>query len=70
MTTHKFEVYTSLKPGLNGTEAFLLTDRAISISYNELIEAICLYKHKIDLDGSKCIGCKISNEKIVLLFDK
>ena len=65
---NKFEVYTSLKEGMNGTEAFLLSQKAVNSTFSEVIAALCMYKHKTGLNENDCIGLKISNEGIILLF--
>lgn len=61
-------MYGSMRPGINGTEAFLMSQRVIKVDFKELIAALCLYKHKEGLNEHNCIGYKITNEEIVLLF--
>jgi hypothetical protein len=70
MIEQKFEVYGSLKQGVNGTEAYLSSGKAITVTFPQLIEALCMYKHKQGLKEDQCIGYKITSSEIILLFEK
>ena len=70
MSKAKFEVYGSLKGEMNGTEAFLLSNKTVVLNYPQLVEAICLHQHKRGLKEEKCIGYKITDQELILLFER
>lgn len=70
MTTQKFEVFGSLKLGINGTEAFLASNTTEKVTYSELVEAVCLLRHKRGLKEDKAIGYKITQDEVAIYFER
>jgi hypothetical protein len=68
MTTQKFEVYGSTRSDRNGTEAFLGSRKGSSYTFSELIEILC--RNNVVLKKEKCVGYKITNDKLTLLFEE
>jgi hypothetical protein len=55
---------------MNATEAYLASRKTITLSWTELIEAICLYSHKKGAEENNAVGFKISEKQIIILFDR
>lgn len=70
MVSQKFEVYGSVRKGLDSTKAFVLSEKSIGITYIQLLEAVALYKHKEGINTDKCLGYKITNDELVFYFEK
>lgn len=68
MNHEKFEVAGSLRPDLNATEAYIVHNKSVTLSWQEVAEAICLLKHKEGMKGDKCIGYRISEKGMTFLF--
>jgi hypothetical protein len=68
MTTQKFELYGSTRSDRNGTEAFLSSKKGSTYSFNELVEILC--RSSVTLKKEKCVGYKITNDKLTLLFEE
>lgn len=66
----RFELNGSLRSDMNATEAFLASDKAITLSWGEVVEACLIAKHKQGLQEEKCIGFKVSSNQLILLFEK
>lgn len=70
MTSQKFEVYGSVRKGLDSTKAFVLSEKSITMTYTQLLEAVSLYRHKENINTDKCLGYKITEGELVFYFEK
>jgi hypothetical protein len=64
----KFEVNGSIRDKMNATEAFLASNKAVTLPWKDVVEAVCLLKHKQGLLPEECIGFKVSEKQLILLF--
>jgi hypothetical protein len=70
MATQKFEVYGSFKGNAKGIDTYLLSSKVISLTYSQLLEAVCLHQHKEGAKEGQCIGYRISDKGLDLYFEK
>lgn len=68
MTHSKFEITGSMRSDLNALEALLASNSTITLSWTELVEAVCLARNKAGKTEDKCIGYKITDKEIIFLF--
>ena len=67
MNQGKFEISGSFKE-MTPSDAFLISHKVINISWEELVIAAC--KRPGDYVENKCVGFKVTESKIILLFEK
>lgn len=70
MATQKFEVYGSVRKGLDSTKAFVLSEKSVTMTYTQMLEAMALYRHKEGINVDKCLGYKITDGEVVFYFEK
>ncbi len=51
----QIELNGSVKGNANPTEAYLVSDKAIVLSWKEMVEALSLYRHKMQIDEDKFV---------------
>jgi hypothetical protein len=66
MTHGKFEISGSFTQR-NTIETFLTTEKAVELTWEQIVLAVCQVKQH---DAAKCIGYKINEEVVTLMFEK
>lgn len=66
----QIELNGSVKDNANPTEAFLVSNKAIVLSWTEMVEALSLYRHKLQIKEEKFVGFKVTEKNVTFLFER
>ncbi len=65
-----FELVISHKGDIAPDLAVLASHKTANVTWEQLIEAVAISRHKENIQVDKCLGFKITKKGIILLFDR